>query len=414
MRSSESARPKMDLRRQVLMWVCVFGPALVALIPMAAAPALPAMAREFAVGGDGQLFAQMIMTVPAVMLILFSPLAGLITEKVGARSCMLVCLAVYTLSGAGVLLAESATVLVILRLLLGIAGGGILATSLTLIGNQFSGNTRETLLGYATAMSSVFATAALVFGGVLVDRWGWRAPFCLYISGLLMLIAAWYSIAPGLTEKERVPRQANSDHKALLPTWPYYALLIVLTAGMFTPAIQGPFALEVRQIDNATMRGVIIGATSFVAIFSAGFYGRLRERLSAARVLVIDALAMGIGLTVLGLADGVAGMLLGCALVGVGAGMSEPAIASIILQRTPVYVHGLAMGLVVSALNSGQFVNPLIMSALRSVAGLDMSFVLLGGFLTALGLWVYIRHRKVAPIITDSGVAGSDPDAEGL
>lgn len=414
MRSSESARPKMDLRRQVLMWVCVFGPALVALIPMAAAPALPAMAREFAVGGDGQLFAQMIMTVPAVMLILFSPLAGLITEKVGARSCMLVCLAVYTLSGAGVLLAESATVLVILRLLLGIAGGGILATSLTLIGNQFSGNTREALLGYATAMSSVFATAALVFGGVLVDRWGWRAPFCLYISGLLMLIAAWYSIAPGLTEKERVPRQANSDHKALLPTWPYYALLIVLTAGMFTPAIQGPFALEVRQIDNATMRGVIIGATSFVAIFSAGFYGRLRERLSAARVLVIDALAMGIGLTVLGLADGVAGMLLGCALVGVGAGMSEPAIASIILQRTPVYVHGLAMGLVVSALNSGQFVNPLIMSQLRSVAGLDMSFVLLGGFLTVLGLWVYIRHRKVAPIITDSGVAGSDPDAEGL
>ena len=398
----------------VLAMVCVFGPALVALIPMAAAPSLPVMAREFAFGGDGQLFAQMVMTVPAVMLILFSPLAGLATERYGTRACMIASLILYSASGAGVLLIEDATFLVALRLLLGIAGGGILATSLTLIGNKFAGNAREALLGYATAMSSIFATAALVFGGMLVDRWGWQAPFCLYLTGLLVLVAAWYSIAPGLSEKERPPKRGSAGHSVLIPTWPYYVLLIVLTAGMFTPAIQGPFALEAREIDNATMRGVIIGATSFVAVFSAGFYGKLREHVSAVRVLLIDASVMGVGLVILGLAEGTAGMLIGCALVGLGAGMSEPAIASIILQRTPVYVHGLAMGLVVSALNSGQFVNPLVMNQLRGFVGLDWSFVMLGGLLVMLGVWVYLSHRRRPPIDGASPVRGSVPDAKSL
>ena len=379
---------------RLLALVCVLGPALVALIPMAAAPSLPSMARQFNFAGDGQLFSQMVMTVPAMTLMLFSPLTGLIVERFGSRGCMLACLALYAVAGSSVLWVEDAYVLISLRLVLGIAGGGILSTSLTLIGNHFDGEPRERLLGYATAVSSLFAAVALIFGGLLVDSLGWRAPFGLYLLGVPVLLAAAQSIEPGLTREENDPVAAVAGHASLLPVWPYYALLVILTVGMFTPSIQGPFLMGARDISDASTQGLVMGATAVVAIFSAGFYGKLRKIVSAHGVLVIDAICMGSGLILLAHSTSVLGMLTGCSLVGVGAGMSEPAIASIVLERTPLFVHGLAMGLIVSALNSGQFVNPVMIGQLNSHFGLETSILLVGVFLTSLGLLIHFKSSE--------------------
>ena len=85
--------------------IVISGPTLVVLIPMAAAPALPTMAGQFAgsFGGNGELFAQLVMTVPALMLILTAPLAGLLAERVGRRLVLLVALVLFTLAGAAAL-----------------------------------------------------------------------------------------------------------------------------------------------------------------------------------------------------------------------------------------------------------------------------------------------------------------------
>src|SRR5688572_11494867 len=82
------------------------GPALVSLIPMAVAPALPAMATEFAHGRDGALFAQMIMTMPAIMLILGAPLASLLCERIGIRKTFLIASALFVVAGGSGLLVD--------------------------------------------------------------------------------------------------------------------------------------------------------------------------------------------------------------------------------------------------------------------------------------------------------------------
>ena len=61
--------------------IVIAGPTLVALIPMAAAPALPAMAQAFKDSGNGALFAQLVVTAPAIMVILGAPLAGILTVR---------------------------------------------------------------------------------------------------------------------------------------------------------------------------------------------------------------------------------------------------------------------------------------------------------------------------------------------
>ncbi|MEO6092156.1 MAG: MFS transporter [Novosphingobium sp.] len=371
--------------------VCIAGPALVALIPMAAAPALMSMARHFAVGADAQLFSQFVMTLPAAMLVVAAPIAGVLASRIGQRAILLGSLTLYVIGGAGVLAIDSKQALIGLRLILGIAGGGLLTSCLGLIGDHFSGHARERLLGYATALSSLFAAAALIFGGRMVDFGGWQAPFTLYFLGIPTLV-----MAAAVIRDVRIPSPGSrriNVRGELGHVWMYYALLVLLTLAMFTPSIQAPFVLEAKGIGSAQMVGSIVAASSIVAIFSAGAFGALRRVIGLHGFLVLDTLAMGAGILAIGLANEVWQIFAGCALVGIGAGMSEPAIASIIFHRAAPIAHAVAMGLIVSALNAGQFVNPLIFAPLRDHFGAPRSFIVVGVLLLAVSAFIAVRNR---------------------
>ena len=371
--------------------VCIAGPALVALIPMAAAPALVAMAAHFGAEADSQLFSQIVMTLPAAMLVLSAPAAGWIASRIGQRNVLLFSLMLYVVGGAGVLAIDSRSALLALRLVLGIAGGGLLTSCLGLIGDHFSGHARERLLGYATSMSSLFAASALVFGGKLVDLGGWQAPFILYFLALPTLALAVFVIR----NAPRDPAQPRSIRvrSELGHVLPYYGLLILLTLAMFTPAVQAAFVLQAKGIGSAQTIGTVVAASSIVAIFSAACFGSLRSWIGLHGFLALNALSMGLGITLIGLATEVWMILAGCALVGIGAGMSEPAIASLIFARTAPVAHAMAMGLIVSALNAGQFINPLIFAPLREGFGPPGAFIVVGLVLLAVAVWIAFKNR---------------------
>jgi dipeptide/tripeptide permease len=56
-------------------------------------------------------------------------------------------------------------------------------------------------------------------------------------------------------------------------------------------------------------------------------------------------------------------------------------------------VHALAMGLIVSALNLGQFINPLAMAPLRQALGASGAFLVVGLALLLVGLAVALWQR---------------------
>lgn len=372
-------------------FVCIAGPALVALIPMAAAPALVAMAAHFGQSGSSELFSQIVMTLPAAMLILAAPLAGMLSARIGQRAVLLASLVLYVIGGAGVLLVSSSNALLALRLLLGIAGGGVLTSSLGLIGDHFTGHQREQVLGWATSLSSLLAALALIGGGWLVDMGGWQTPFSLYLLGVPTFLLA-FAVIRNAPPVIHVPGE-KGPARELARVWPYFALLILLTLGMFTPAIQAGFLLAAKGIGSAQTIGTVIAATSVVAIFTAWAFGPLRTRIGLHGFLVIDAASMGLGILIIGLASQTWHVFAGCCLVGIGAGMSEPAMASIIFRKAPPAVHALAMGVIVSALNAGQFLNPLVYDALRGISGLSGAFILFAALLLGAAIFVAVKQR---------------------
>ncbi|SFV17279.1 MFS transporter [Pseudoduganella namucuonensis] len=371
--------------------VIVTGPALIALIPMAAAPAMPAMAAHFAPGGDGALFAQLVMTIPAVLLILSATITGIVAERVGRRAVLLAALALFAAAGMAALLAPGAIMLIASRLLLGLAGGAILTVSFSLAGDYPEAQ-RERILGFAGAAAAVAAMIALTAGGALVDRFGWRGPFALYAASLPVLALAW-----GAVSESRAARHEHSLLSPLRLLWPSYLLTIVLVIGVFLPGIQGPFLLQAEGIASAATQGVVIASSSLSAAIASASFGYLRRYLSIQALTLVTALCMGVGASAIFALHGALPIAVCFALIGIGAGLVEPVTLSLVLARAPKSMQPRAVGLVLSAVFLGQFLNPLVLNPIRQSMGTGHAFLAAGLILLALAGALAVGHLLAGP-----------------
>lgn len=377
--------------------VVVAGPALVALIPMAAAPALPDMAQYFSGSGDGALLAQLVMTVPAITVIVAAPLMGYLAERIGRRVTLLVSLLLFAIAGSCTALFSDPVWIIAARLLLGVAGGGLLTVSFALAGD-FQGNSRERVLGYAGAGAALMAIVAMIAGGYLVDLLGWRGPFMLYLLSIPVLLLGW-----SITTVRSIPSRTQAKLQ-ISSLWPLYLLTILFSIGLFMPGIQGPFLLEADGVHSATARGMILSAYSLMAAVAAASYGSLRRRMAANSVLVLTSLALGGGCVLMALAQSTAGLVLGCVVTGIGAGLVEPITVSLVLAKAPVSMRGRAVGLLLSAVFLGQFINPLAIGPLRSLYDIHGAFYAVGATFIVLALLVMaVGKRTVAAQEVPSG-----------
>ena len=347
------------------MSVAVF----VSMLPLAVAPGVLLMARAF-----GDITAQLVMTLPAVMMILGAALCGYLAERWGRRTTIVTALLIYACGGAAGFLAIDLPSLVASRVATGLSAGVLMTTVYAAIGEYYEGNARERLLGFMTMASAISSVAMLGFMGMVVERYGWRAPFLFY--GIAALIVPF--ALRGLHKGPGAKRVADLRWGPVLRNWPIYFLLLGYGAAMFMLVIQGPFLLEEKGITAPSTVGRLIAVSSLVAGIAAAFYGLARRFLGFRQMFLLISLALGIGLPLAASAPGGALFVVAAAIVGIAMGTVEATVASELLQRTPEPLHDRAMGLNVAALFLGQFLNPLAVAPLSEIGGATLAFHLVG------------------------------------
>ncbi|MDH5490099.1 MAG: MFS transporter [Rhodospirillaceae bacterium] len=122
---------------------------------------------------------------------------------------------------------------------------------------------------------------------------------------------------------------------------------------------------------------------------SSPFFGGLADRYGARKVLFIGGLLYGAGLLLMGNAIGMAGVITGQALIGLGMGGAG---ISIVLgpvgRAVPVEKRSMALGLVTAGGSFGQFVMVPATQSLISEYGWVQALFLLGLF-AAIAIWVF-------------------------
>jgi EmrB/QacA subfamily drug resistance transporter len=150
--------------------------------------ALPAIARDI---GGGIVLQQWVVDGYLLTLSAFILTAGSVSDAFGRLKVLRIAIVAFAVTSLLCAVAPSAGILVVARLLQGVAGALLVPGSLSLIIATFEGPEQSRAIGRWTSWTSVSFLAGPIIGGLLVDAVGWRSVFVLSVlpaaASLLLL-----------------------------------------------------------------------------------------------------------------------------------------------------------------------------------------------------------------------------------
>lgn len=360
-------------RGNVSKLVLVGGAPLMALMFAALGPVLPSIADHFGGGTEGAFAAQMILTMPAIGVILGGIIGGLTVERWGPKPVLVASALAYGILGVSGFALENLWLLLASRFLLGFCVAQIGTAIGTIVGAWFEGVARAKVLGYQSAVAGVFAVSGLLLSGVFAEAGGWRAPFLLYGIAFVVLVLVLAGLPRGVAKTE--PLATRHSLRPLLSIWPVYALAMFLFVNYFMTSIQLSFLLGEDGYDSPLTRSYVIASGVLAGGLFGGSYGWFYARLGEKGVQIFLMTMMAAGLALIGISDGIGMLFAGAILSGGGGGMIPPHIGGILLDRVPAQIRARAIGLEFTVLYVADFLNPLIVTPLRAVIGLHNVFI---------------------------------------
>ncbi|TFD75042.1 MFS transporter [Cryobacterium fucosi] len=147
--------------------------------------ALPAIAREF--GGDLALQQWVVdgylLSLGALILV-----AGSLSDTYGRVRVLRVGLIWFGITSLACAVAPLGTLLVVARILQGMAAALLVPSSLALITSTFSGPAQGKAIGAWTGWTGIAGIAGPVLGGILVDTIGWRFIFAINVLPIVVTL----------------------------------------------------------------------------------------------------------------------------------------------------------------------------------------------------------------------------------
>jgi MFS transporter, DHA2 family, methylenomycin A resistance protein len=402
--------------------------------------ALPAVSRDLGGGVTGLQWVVDGYTLAFAALLLSAGVAG---DRLGSRRVFLTGLATFTAASAGCALAPSLGVLIVIRLVQGVAAAMLVPTSLALLQASYPDRgMRARAVGLWGGIGGLAAASGPVLGGALTTVASWRLVFAINVP--VGLFAWWLTrrrvAAPAATGRRADPAGQLTAIVALTAltaglieagphgwaSWPVLGgLAVAALAGAAFLAAQ--YRVASPMLPPALLRRPTLTAGSFVGLLiNLGFYGQLfvfslylqsvrgespliaglsllpeaaavpvasvlSGRLTARcgpRITMITGLSLGaaglLGLIVA--AHGTAYWMLILPMVAAGSGMAltMPAVTTAVMEAAPVSRGGAAAGLLNSARQVGSALGVAIAGALVGGAagfapGLHLALAICGG-----------------------------------
>ncbi|HEV2250367.1 MAG TPA: MFS transporter [Candidatus Limnocylindria bacterium] len=183
-------RARLNTRQRWTLVAAILGSGIVFLDSTVVNVALPKIGRELPSGlfgvleGQSYVYNGYLLTVSALLI-----LAGALDDFYGRKRVFVIGLAGFLLTSLLCGVAPNMELLVLFRILQGIAGALLVPGSLALITVTFSGAAQGRAFGLWAAASAGTTILGPFVGGILVDSISWRAAFLINVP--LLVVALW-------------------------------------------------------------------------------------------------------------------------------------------------------------------------------------------------------------------------------
>jgi MFS family permease len=346
-------------------------------------PVLPQMMAHFAHVPNHQYLLQGgVLTMPALCVMLFSPLAGWLADRFHRRRILIIAMIAYAFLGISPIFIDDLFAIVATRVGVGVCEAVIMTVTTTLICDYFSGPAREKWLASQTAVASLSSLGLVYVGGLLGSAYGWRGPFWTYVFSLVLLIGV-----VAFTWEPQTPVSAKTDAReegALSVQFPWAQMLgicaITLFASVMFYAIQtqGSLALEALGVTDPARIGKLTALANLgVPLGTLVFRGLARWPIGL--LLSCELVVIGGGFIWMGKAAESQAFVLAAGLNQVGCGMILPTLLTWATRGLAFEVRGRGTGLWTGTFSIGQFLSGMVITFVGEHAGgLSSAFVVVG------------------------------------
>jgi MFS family permease len=397
-----TGQPLSRLQTWLAIMVMLSGTTFVALVVTVISPIMHLVSEHFADSGlDGKDIAYGLAVVPSIGILVSAPFAGWVIERVGSRNFLLAVLFVFGLSGSAGLFLDNVSLLIATRLVLGVAGAGIVTATLIMISEYFDADMRARIFGYQAAVGAVAALSIILLSGPLADWGGWRTPFALYLLGFVVFGVTLVAIPkrPRLRQPTAVAQTGAWSALAAV-IWGPVLVITALFLGSFMPTLQASFLLKDLGVLKASNQSLVIATGALMVGFGSAMYGTLRHRFGDWAMLAICAACIGSGTVVMGFSQTAIEVAMGCAISGFGTGLLNPQANNMLITRAGPNARGRAAGLGYTARYTGNFTNPVVFKPLAMSAGLHPAFIIIGATFVLAAL-VSVVVRRAQPVAAE-------------
>ncbi|MBH3384621.1 MULTISPECIES: MFS transporter [Pseudomonas] len=370
----------------------LFGSCLPVLGAVLIAPILPRMQEHFADTPSVAILTPIALTIPALVIALLAPFAGMIADRLGRKPLLLGSLMLYTLCGLLPLWLESLPAIVASRAGLGLAEAGIMTCCTALMGDYYQGSRRERLFALQMVATSLSAAVFIALGGALGQN-DWRLPFMLYAAGVLLLpIMARCLWEPSPLEASS--HQAAPERFPWNALLPLYALTILAGISLFIVPVQAGYLLTLLQVDAPQQIGMTMGANQLGVLIGALLF-RLLTGLRRQTVMLLAFATAGLGGLLMAKAGSHGWVIVAVLVNGLGVGLMLPALITWVMSKVSFAQRGRAAGGFTAALFAGEFLSPLVVIAFTGgqLAALPTVLVWIAIMQFVLALVCLVLHR---------------------
>lgn len=322
-----------------------------------------------------------VLTMPALCVTLFSPLAGWLADRFGRRRILIASMVVYGALGIAPTLLDNLWAIVASRVGVGICEAVVMTVSTTLISDYFEGHAREQWLASQTAVASLSSLALIAIGGLLGSLYGWRGPFGVYLFSVLLAFGIWRFTWEPPAEAE-APTETVTDTRQVAFPWARMtgicAITLFASVMFYTIQTQSSLALNALGVRNPAQLGL------FTALASLGvplgtFVFRALARLPIGILLAVEFAIIGGGFALMGHATSPRYFALAAAFNALGCGMILPTLLTWASRGLAFEIRGRGNGAWQATFAVGQFLSGMIVTFLgEHVGGLLPAFIALG------------------------------------
>ncbi|MGN7471836.1 MFS transporter [Brevibacillus sp. SAFN-007a] len=344
---------------------------------------------------------------------LVSPIWGNLADKHGRKIMILRSGYFMSITVALTGFAGSLWQLLALRLINGLVGG-IIPASTALVASSVP----KERIGWAQGLLQSFITAGTImgplFGGVLANQIGFRMIFV--VTGSLLLLA---TLVITFTVKETFVPPEKKDRSSLkedfqmifsskeLPALFFVTVMIQFALFSIVPVLPIYIAQLVSSegAKVALWAGIVQAAMGIANVFASPQLGRLGDRFGSQKVLLFALLAAAFLFIPQGLVWTVWQLVVLRFLLGLSLGGLLPSVNALLRRATPAHMVSRVYGYNNSFVSIGSMLGPMIGGFMAGYVSINGVFFMTSAFLFINAGWVYysfFRNKSVQS--TESGI----------